>query len=63
MEEENKIDPSKVTLTKTYSMTLAHVNQIKEMGQFLNVSDAEIMRRAIDTLYASVFPKSAEIAG
>lgn len=60
MENETTIDPSKVTVTKTYSMTLARVNQIKEMAMFQNVSDAEIIRRAVDALYAQMFPQSAE---
>jgi hypothetical protein len=55
------LEPRKITMNKTYSVTFDHVNRVKEMGDFLSanenkvISDGEIVRRAIDLLYEKVF--------
>jgi len=60
MQDEKTIpfDPEKVRQTKTYSITMADVARVKEMGEFLGVSDAEVLHRAIAKLYGELFPAS-----
>jgi hypothetical protein len=61
-------DARKISMTKTYSVTFAHVNMVKEMADELAaregavISDGEVVRRAIDALYGKVFdePESPE---
>ena len=61
--EEAKINTAETFVTKTYSMTLEQVYQIKAMAKELTakegkpISDAEVIRRAVPLLYAQVFPQ------
>jgi len=55
------LDPRKISMNKTYSITFAHVNMVKEIADELTlrenkiISDGEVVRRAIDLLYAKSF--------
>lgn len=59
-EKTASFDPEKVKQTKTYSISLADVARVKEMGEFVGVSDAEVLHRAIAKLYGELFPVSVE---
>jgi len=56
------LDPRKIGVTHNYSVTFAHVNMVKELAEALSkaegafVSEGEIIRRAVDALYADTFP-------
>lgn len=64
MDEQIAIDPEKVKMTKTYSMSLADVNKIKEMAEKKDTSDAAIMHQAINLLYNQMmFPVMNEMKG
>ena len=64
MDEENKIDPERVKMTKTYSMSLADVNKVKEMAEMVPTTDAAIMHQAINLLYnQKMFPVMGEVKG
>ena len=64
MDEENKIDPERVKMTKTYSMSLADVNKVKEMAEKKTATDAAIMHQAINLLYNQMmFPIMGEVKG
>lgn len=58
---EEILDHRKVFMNRTFSVTLAHINLVKEMADELTsresklISDGEIVRRAIDLLYSSIF--------
>jgi hypothetical protein len=55
------IDPRKISMNKTYSVTFGHVGLVKEMADVLSarehrpVSEGEVIRRAVDLLYAATF--------
>ena len=57
----DSIDPRKISMNKTYSVTFAHVGLVKEMADELTaresrpVSEGEVIRRAVDLLYAATF--------
>jgi hypothetical protein len=65
---EDVISPEKVSVTKSYVITQAQANNIKEMGLFLTaqesklIADSEVVRRAIDAYYLVVFP-AVEVKG
>jgi len=58
---EENLDHRKIFMNKTFSVTLAHINLVKEMADELTtresklISDGEIVRRAIDLLYSATF--------
>lgn len=62
----NDVDPRKISMTKTYSVTFAHVNMVREMADELTaredkvISDGEVVRRAVDLLYALVFNEKVQ---
>lgn len=41
-----------ISVTKTYSLTMAHIAKVSDLAQRLGVSQGEVLRRAIDALYA-----------
>ena len=55
------IDPRRVNLSKTYSLTLDHANKVKQMADDLSrregkfISEGETLRRAIDMLFTSTY--------
>lgn len=61
---EETLDPRRIVVSKTYSSTLAHINMVKKLADELsnreskNLSEGEIVRRAIDALYAETFCES-----
>ncbi len=58
---EETIDPRRINISKTYSITYAHVGMVKRITDEFsaregkNLSEGEIVRRAIDMLYAATF--------
>jgi len=60
----DSIDPRKISMNKTYSVTFAHVGLVKEMADELSaregrsVSEGEVIRRSVDLLYAATFGDS-----
>jgi hypothetical protein len=57
------INPNKISVTKSYVITQAQANNIKEMSLYLTaqesvlIPDSEVVRRAIDNFYTVVFPE------
>lgn len=48
------LDPSinqDFAVTKTYSLTMLHIAKVTDLAERLGVSQAEIVRRAIDLLW------------
>lgn len=45
-----------LAITKTYSLTFMHINRVLELAKLKNVSQAEIVREAIDLLYEKYLP-------
>ena len=41
-----------ISVTKTYSLTVPHIQKVAEMAERLNISQGEVVRRAIDILWA-----------
>ena len=60
----DSINPRKISMNKTYSVTFAHVGLVKEMADELSarerrpVSEGEVIRRAVDLLYTATFGNS-----
>lgn len=58
---EETLDPRRINISKTYSITYAHVGMVKKITDELsareskNLSEGEIVRRAIDLLFAATF--------
>lgn len=48
-----------LSVTKTYSLTLDHIAKINHMASIEGVPQAEILRQAIDALYAAKFSPTA----
>jgi hypothetical protein len=46
-----------ISVTKTYSLTLEHIAKVTDMADRAGVSQAEILRMAIDMLYQSMQAK------
>ena len=55
------LEARKISLSKTYSVTLAHTQMVKELADELTaregklISDGEVVRRAIDLLFSKVY--------
>ena len=43
-----------ISVAKNYSLTMTHIAKVSDLAQRLGVSQGEIVRRAIDLLYAQV---------
>ena len=56
IEEKTTFDPDKVKTTKTYSMVHGDVTRVKDMGEFLGLSDAAVLSKAIRLMYFQTFP-------
>lgn len=56
-EQTTPFDPDRVKQTKTYSISMGDVARVKEMGEFLGMSDASILSKAIRELYYDTFPE------
>jgi Arc/MetJ-type ribon-helix-helix transcriptional regulator len=58
-------DLKKIAVTRTYSLTAGHTESVKQMADELteregrNVSEGEVVRRAIDLLWASMHPETS----
>lgn len=48
-------DPDKVKQTKTYSISVGDVTRVKDMGEFLGMSDAAVLSKAIRLMYFQTF--------
>lgn len=63
MKERDRIDPRRITMNKTYSVTYYHTQLVSKLASELTrreksrVSDGEVIRRAIDLLDAQTFGK------
>lgn len=49
-------------VTKTYSLTLAHIGKVADMAQRTQKSQGEIVRDAIDLLYATMAKQENQAA-
>lgn len=58
---EETLDPRRINISRTYSITYAHVGMVKKITDELssregkNLSEGEIVRRAVDLLFAATF--------
>jgi hypothetical protein len=58
---EEALDHRKIFMNRTFSVTFAHVNMVKELADQLTasegkfISEGEIVRRAIDLFYGATF--------
>jgi len=43
-----------MAVTRNYSLTMAHIARVADLAQRLGVSQGEVVRRAIDLLYAQI---------
>ena len=43
-----------IAVTRNYSLTMSHIAKVADLAQHLGVSQGEIVRRAIDLLYAQI---------
>lgn len=43
-----------LSVTKTYSLTMEHIAKVTDMADRIGVSQAEILRMAIDMMYQSM---------
>jgi hypothetical protein len=50
----NPHPPVEMAVTKTYSLTFAHIAKVSDLAQRLGISQGEIVRRAIDLLYQKI---------
>lgn len=46
--------PPELAITKTYSLTLTHIGRVSNMAMRTGLSQGEIIRRAIDLLWAQM---------
>lgn len=53
-----------MSVTKTYSLTMVHIAKVADMAQRLNISQGEVMRRAIDAYFAETadMPKPSTVS-
>jgi len=47
-------DPKNILKTKTYSVTLNHIEMVREMSQQFHVNQSNVVRQAIERLYSDV---------
>ena len=45
---------SVISVSKTYSLTVHHIEMVTEMAMVLRVSQGEVLRRAIDLLWNEI---------
>lgn len=43
-----------IAVARNYSLTMAHISRVADLAQRLGVSQGEVVRRAIDLLYAKI---------
>ena len=57
----DNLDARKIYMSRNFSITLEHVNRVKEMADELTtrdgklISEGEVIRRAIDLLYSKTY--------
>ena len=48
-----------IAVSKTYSLSFAHIAKVSDLAQRLGISQGEVVRRAIDMLYDAEAEKEA----